>query len=46
MFDKREMKLIKGFNKVKEYCKRKVVVEHTKEGDGASWRFASYREEQ
>ncbi len=103
MFDKKEMKLIKGFDKAKEYCqkgipvymvrmdgslveltedtdwrlllfhnlkggsyaiyrkkhnegdgfhkefrigKRRVVVEHAREGGGASWRFASYREEQ
>lgn len=103
MFDRKEMKLIKGFDKAREYCqrgipvymvrmdgslvelteetdwkfllfhnlrggsyaiyrkkrdeggvfhkefhigKRKVVVEHTKDGGGASWRFASYREEQ
>ena len=26
--------------------KRTITVEHTKEGGGASWRFASYRDEQ
>lgn len=43
---RRKQKLHAGFSKEIHIGKKVFSIEHAKEGGGASWRFASYKEEE